>query len=401
MRAIVLSGGGSRGAYQLGVWRALRKLHIKYDIVTGTSIGSLNGALMTQNSYFTAYKVWHSVNYDTIIDKPVEKPIVKTYVKGFIQDGGIDTKRLQKLVTKYIKEEKVKKSKINYGLVTYNLSKLKALELPKNKIPNGKLCDYIVASASCFPALKPKNLDSDIYIDGGFYDNMPINLALSMGATEIIAVDLEAIGVKKKPIDDSVPITYISPNNDIIPFLDFDNKMIKRTIKFGYNDTMKVFNRLDGVKFTFKKGHLRKNYDKYYNCLKNRFDVIFDSSLLINKISKTIVYKKITNSENSYAFMNELIESLGLLFKLDETKIYDINNYNNVLVSYINNLDNLDKSLIEDKIKNNKMKSLMNTKWIVKYIYESIKKENDNKIISNLSILFPKEFLGALYLALL
>ena len=47
-RAVVLSGGGSKGSYEIGVWKALRRLHIKYDIVTGTSIGALNGALMTQ-----------------------------------------------------------------------------------------------------------------------------------------------------------------------------------------------------------------------------------------------------------------------------------------------------------------------------------------------------------------
>ena len=43
-RAIVLSGGGAKGAYQIGVWKALRKLKLNYSIVTGTSVGALNGA---------------------------------------------------------------------------------------------------------------------------------------------------------------------------------------------------------------------------------------------------------------------------------------------------------------------------------------------------------------------
>ena len=51
MKALVLSGGGSKGAYQIGAWKALKKLHIKFDIVTGTSVGALNGALVTQKSY--------------------------------------------------------------------------------------------------------------------------------------------------------------------------------------------------------------------------------------------------------------------------------------------------------------------------------------------------------------
>ena len=50
MKAIVLSGGGSKGSYQIGAWKALRKLKINYDIVTGTSVGALNGALMVQKN---------------------------------------------------------------------------------------------------------------------------------------------------------------------------------------------------------------------------------------------------------------------------------------------------------------------------------------------------------------
>ena len=54
MKALVLSGGGSKGSYQIGVWKALRKLHIKFDIVTGTSVGALNGALVAQKNYYKA-----------------------------------------------------------------------------------------------------------------------------------------------------------------------------------------------------------------------------------------------------------------------------------------------------------------------------------------------------------
>lgn len=49
--AIVLAGGGSRGAYQLGVWKALREMGVDYQLVTGTSVGALNGTLMVQQDY--------------------------------------------------------------------------------------------------------------------------------------------------------------------------------------------------------------------------------------------------------------------------------------------------------------------------------------------------------------
>ena len=56
MRAIVLSGGGSKGSYQIGVWKALRKLKIDYDIVTGTSVGALNATFMDQKKYQKAIR---------------------------------------------------------------------------------------------------------------------------------------------------------------------------------------------------------------------------------------------------------------------------------------------------------------------------------------------------------
>ena len=49
--AVVLAGGGSRGAYQIGVWKALRELGIEYQLVTGTSVGALNGVLMVQGDF--------------------------------------------------------------------------------------------------------------------------------------------------------------------------------------------------------------------------------------------------------------------------------------------------------------------------------------------------------------
>ena len=61
MLAVVLSGGGAKGAYQIGVWRALRKLNIKYDIITGTSVGALNGAMMVTGDYKRAYKIWKNL----------------------------------------------------------------------------------------------------------------------------------------------------------------------------------------------------------------------------------------------------------------------------------------------------------------------------------------------------
>ena len=65
-KAVVLSGGGSKGAYQVGVWKALRKLHYHYEIVTGTSVGAINGAFMVQRDYFKCLKLWENINFEQL-----------------------------------------------------------------------------------------------------------------------------------------------------------------------------------------------------------------------------------------------------------------------------------------------------------------------------------------------
>ena len=66
---LVLSGGGAKGAYEIGVYIALKKLRKKIDIVTGTSIGAINGMLITQKDLKGALKFWNHVNFKTIYDE--------------------------------------------------------------------------------------------------------------------------------------------------------------------------------------------------------------------------------------------------------------------------------------------------------------------------------------------
>ena len=56
--AFVLSGGGSRGAYEIGVWKALKELGVEIDMVFGTSVGAINGAMVAQDEPELAEKLW-------------------------------------------------------------------------------------------------------------------------------------------------------------------------------------------------------------------------------------------------------------------------------------------------------------------------------------------------------
>lgn len=406
MRAIVLSGGGSKGAYQMGVWAALRKLNIHYDIVTGTSVGALNAALMTQKTFYKGLYFWYNLDYKMIFNKEIKddyytkegkKNITKEYAKGIL-NGGMDVIGLEKTINKVIDSKKVLKSKIDMGIITFNANTLKPKIMKKKDFNENNLKDYLIASSSCFPAFKMKKINNENYMDGGYYDNMPINLAIELGATEVITVDLKEIGITQKVKDKSIPITYIEPKNDIGSFLIFDKRMARRIMKLGYNDTMKVMNYLDGNKFTFKKDDLQKNYNKYKEkYIENIENILINDKQkdLIDSILKLTIIQKILSKNNMLKQYTDIIEELGSIFELSDSKIYSISKYNKLLIEAFSKVE--DDKKIEKLIKENKLKTIINNKAMIKYIYELLENENKKKLYG-IILIFPKLFLETIYL---
>lgn len=402
---LVLSGGGAKGAYEIGVYLALKKLHKKIDIVTGTSIGAINGMFVTQKDLRGALKLWKNISFKTIYDeeefpaKEDEKlsKIYMQYAKGFINEGGLDIYKMKDIFDKYFKPHKFFSSNIDYGLVTYNFSKNKPVLKTKKDLTKDNIKDYILASASCYPAFKPYLIDNEMFIDGGYYDNLPINLAIDLGATEIIAVDLRAIGFKKNVKDKTVDITYIAPRNKIGSFLVFDKNQAKKSIKFGYNDTMKLFNILDGNKFTFKKYNLIKNYNKYIDSYEKTLKDLFKNTdnKILTKLFETEMFKGILNNKTLYNNFNNLIEEAGRIFNFDEANIYNIKSYNKGLQNALSNTETIELDKIAHKIKNKKIEDIIDRRKIVKYFYNQIEKD---KVLYKYILLFTNEFLVALYI---
>lgn len=386
--AIVLSGGGSRGAYQIGVWKALKKLHIKYDIITGTSVGALNGVLMVQNDLKKGIKLWQNLDYNKIYKQSFKNNFT-SYLDVLI-NGGMEVKGLEKIVKDNINVNKFYNSKVDYGLVTVDFTNLKALELTKNEIPKYLLKDYVLASASCYPIFKKKKIGNNTYIDGGYFDNLPINLAVKLGAEKIIAVDLGDNYFPEKNTF-NLPIILIKPNNKLPFFLNFEKKYSIKAIKFGYNDTLKKFNKLDGIIYTFKINEIKKLYKLYYKKMFNKITKLFSN---IKEINNNKSYQNFVRGIN---FL-EIVENCGQIFKLDETKIYSYKEFNKLLVNNIPKVQNNFK--IDVAIY--KLEKYMGCKNLVIYICDELKNNSNNiTLLFSIFIFFPNTFLSALYLSVI
>ena len=400
MKALVLGGGGAKGSYEVGVFKALRKLHMKFDIVTGVSIGSINGAFYVANEYKKCLKMWQKITtsdlFDVAIGSKMSKEDIKLLVKQ-MSSGGISFSNAYNFLKKNINEEKVRKSKIDYGLVTVSLTNKKPRFLTKEQIPYGKLVDYICASSICYPFVHAQDINDESFIDGGFYDGIPINLAIDMGATEILAVDLSVLAINKKPKDKNIKVDVIKMKDKTPLTLTFTKEYANKNIKYGYNDTMKHFNKLDGNIYTFKKNDL----DKSYNELNKYFIEILKSTILnepknkivnelfsIAKINKLFV--KIKYDHDFKEEVEEALEHLGVLFDIPNENIYSIKKYNKLLIRKVKELNYI-------KINKN-----LKDKFLIGYMYNKyMKSENKEGIIKemyNLSLIFPREYLCTVYL---
>ncbi len=65
---LVLDGGGARGAYQIGAWKALVEAGVKFNAVAGTSVGALNGALICMGDIEKAEGIWREMTFSTVMD---------------------------------------------------------------------------------------------------------------------------------------------------------------------------------------------------------------------------------------------------------------------------------------------------------------------------------------------
>lgn len=386
MKAVVLSGGGGKGAYQIGVWKALRELNYDYKIVTGTSIGAINGLMMVQNKFYTSYYLWKNFNSKKLIGENFKNAQYIEYAKEFLRTGGVSTKNLEKFVNKLYNKRKFINSKINYGIVTYNLSKLNPCIKTKSELIKEDICKYIVASAACFPAFKMMEIDGEKYIDGGYYDNMPINLAIDMGATEVVAVDLEAIGLKRKLKNKNVDITYIRPNNEISNFLEFDKKRARIDLLYGYNDTMKKFGKLYGKKYTFHGNIISKR--KYVEIL-SLHKMIFDDKVRITNFNLIRYLRKINNMETTQILFDEILENLLEKFDFADFKNYDAKKVSKQIYKKV--------TLLKDKIEIELLNNLINSNYKIYYIYQLFIEEKYDDISKAAKMMYD-EFVFAMYL---
>ncbi|MBN3860596.1 patatin-like phospholipase family protein [Neisseriaceae bacterium PsAf] len=236
---LALGGGGAKGFAHIGVIKVLQENHIPIQIVTGTSAGSVVGALFSYG--FNAegiQQILKDVGY-TLMDF------------GLSSNGFIEGNKLRELVNKNIDNLPIESLTKKFGAVATDFSSGDVVMFTKGDVGQA------VRASSSIPAIfKPTEIDGRLYVDGGLTAPVPVSQARSMGADVVIAVDISDKSVEEtetfyqpnswfSTIDQSVVIlmntqlkkeleqadVVIRPNLTSIPFFNFF--VMDPTVKAG------------------------------------------------------------------------------------------------------------------------------------------------------------------------
>lgn len=424
-RGLALGGGGAKGSYQMGAWQAFRELEMAFDIITGTSIGSINGALMVQDTFETADALWNSIEYENIFDDERKTNIrsinsaldmVKFAVNDAFLQGSGDPSRLEALIRSAIDEEKVRASATRFGLVAVELPAMRAVTPMIEEIPDGMLYRYLMASSACFPVLAPYEIDGVRYIDGGYYDNVPINLAIDQGAGQVVAVDLDGIGFVREPVtEQGVEIVRIRSYWDLGTVFEFDKNIFARNRQFGYYDTMKAFHKLDGYYYTFEKGEAAQNHralEGGLGGLRERIDRLAHNPMVrtISTVEKDTAIDFLLKSgweQHAPEKLCRAAEIAGAVYGVPPERAYTFEKFNSRLLQLYHAVPTVFPTLElqprEDikRILAAALQSMEPRSMSASITQLMLRGEQDGEAVRILAGLLPREYAAAAYLTLL
>ncbi|HEX8037012.1 MAG TPA: patatin-like phospholipase family protein, partial [Ktedonobacterales bacterium] len=199
--AFVLSGGGARGALQVGALRALLEHGERPDVIVGTSIGAWNGAVLARNPTLTGVDeladIWHSVRSSRVmlgLDLPPNSPsravVLARYATmaqrmaagqpSFYGDSG-----LRYFVGKIVGNDTFEQLALPLRVIATDLT-----HGTRTVFGSGPLEPPLLASAAIPGVFPPVRIGDALYVDGGAVDNASVETALMLGARRIFVLDV-------------------------------------------------------------------------------------------------------------------------------------------------------------------------------------------------------------------
>lgn len=164
---LVLSGGGAKGAAEIGALKVIEQKGIKIDYISGTSIGAIMGALYAAGCTPDQLEEMFASLSET---QAKNSSYIRTMISKLLEEKGVST---------------FDDLKIPFRCVVADTKELKEVVLSE-----GSVLDAVMASSAIPYIYSNVEIDDHIYVDGGFYNNLPVDVVKEMGAEYTLVVDL-------------------------------------------------------------------------------------------------------------------------------------------------------------------------------------------------------------------
>ncbi len=320
---LVLDGGGARGAYQIGAWKALTEAGVKINAVAGTSVGALNGALICMGDIGKAEKIWNEMTFSRVMDVDdewMEGLFQKqTSIREFLnegwkrlKEGGVDITPLRNLIHETVDEEAIRNCGKEFCLLTFSLSEFRELDLSIEDIPEGLLEDFLLASAYLI-GFKNEKIQGKKYIDGGVVNNVPLNSLVKRGYETIIEVRIYGPGREPRvKLPKEGEKLEIAPRVKLGSIIEFSGKRSRQNLVIGYYDACRMLYGLEGTIYYLEQSHEDEYYEKLLADIRE-----------IEKAEIAFVLKLPLGYKGKELFMG-MLEAAAKLLRIPKYQIYTV-----------------------------------------------------------------------------
>lgn len=378
---LVLGGGGAKGAYQIGVWRALRECNVQFSLISGTSVGALNGGLILQDNFRLAEEMWQDITTQQILLMPdsVEDDSegysmnqllsgLQKLTKTAIQSKGVSTDPLYRLIKELMSPEDIFNSEKEFFIVTTATPNMEETVVSLKDMTEESFSKWLLASSSFFPAMAACLIGETYYVDGGYRNNVPKDVLLEAGATELIVVDVKGPGVTKSTkVPSEIVELEISSQWGLGNVLLFDGKRSSWNMKLGYLETMKTLGEYQGFDYTFTKSGFKQVSlvlsQKFFEFLKK--SDFFEN--WFHKKTDLSEWEWLQGQKFQPEFLSVLLlESLAKKLEIDPAKLYSLEELSLLVVSELRKQEQGSSQVEAEEM----MYSV--TEWLSKFVKQKV-----------------------------
>lgn len=417
--ALVLGGGGAKGAYQLGAIEALGELGVRPLSVYGTSVGALNAAMYAQGRMAEAQELWESMRLEDLVTKESlaladdaeklfgQKEKLLEFIARFAQEKSADVTPFVELLHKYVDEDALRRSMVRFGLVTTRFPSLSMVEKRLEDMEQGSVHRWLLASSACFPVFPMASIGEDRYIDGGFCDNVPVEMAVRSGARQIIAIDIGRNRAHTQ-YDRRPNVTYIRTTQPLGGLLTFNPAQSARIRRIGYNDTMRAFGKLRGTLYAFDPIDAQALYARAQDFVVRltQQETSLQSSHALTRLGESmplfeVLEEQLRPSGDCIDYFLRACELCGEIAELDPARVYTFAEFTQELRAALplDKAESMLDSLLGGRIGVLFASPQPDKKLLIACLYQLLQRENTfSSIAMHTLSAFPREMLCALTL---